>query len=608
MEIPKVPFLSHHVGKPQIMLPGAITSEDSKFDEAATEFKRNVNVLPGALGLEGAFDEHGDSGIILPGQQTDKEKRDAEKETGKKKKGSAGKTSVKTGAGKKKKKKRKVVKNKKIVPGAEKAADVSGASNADDTSTGSAHDESGEPEFKKVKRKMKRKIKVLKRMKRSEGSDATKDAVGTGNGKEDQAEGDGSVLYTGPHPMNRQMTELQVDAGTGKLDDDAVKGHYGKLVNAYLAPFKEGISRTTFFKIMRRKNYSLSPPGSNKGVQTMLFQLIDKSKFVFNKQFSGYASTNRDCDVELFLMDPYEIQKNSKPFYRTRVKELIWLLSDIAKSGRVSNTEFLLAVHDCVQTVHADHTYRGAVYKESTPTFTIVSCNFSDNIPFPMWEGDEVRGGLRSWDDKMSSYRKADTTPWNHKTGKAVFRGGYRPSMYYKEKAMADEHCEEAGRSRLSYLGEHHGELFDVSVSGKWCGKQHEMTALAELDHHKFKYIIYAEGNCFWADRLNKQVFGPSAVVKQETPCGQFWEPLLKPNTHYLPTDFFFTDTVERLKWAAEHDEAVQEIVKNANEFADNFLSQHGIKLYVEVLLNEYTKLLKDKEIKAEKGAQEVTV
>lgn len=307
-------------------------------------------------------------------------------------------------------------------------------------------------------------------------------------------------------------------------------------------------------------------------------------------------------------MDPYEVTKNSKPFYKTRIQELIWLLSDISKSGNVPDTEFLVAIHDCVQTVNAGHTYRGAVFQESNPTFTIVSCNFSDNIPFPMWEGDAVRGGLRSWDAKMRKYQKADKTPWKEKQSKAVFRGGNRPSMYYKTKENAFEHCNESGRSRLDFLSKENPELFDVGVSGRWDGKMHRMAVLSEEDHHQYKYILYAEGNCFWADRLNKQVFGPSAVVKQETPCGQFWEPLIKPYTHYIPTDFFFQDTAEKIKWAKEHEDEVQDIVKNANEFASNFLSQNGIKLYVEVLLSEYSKLLSEKTITQEQGSTDVTV
>jgi Glycosyl transferase family 90 len=308
------------------------------------------------------------------------------------------------------------------------------------------------------------------------------------------------------------------------------------------------------------------------------------------------------------MLDPYEVAKHSKAFYRSRIKEIIWLLGKVAKERDTPDTEFLVAIHDCVQTVSKPHIYRGAHYMESSPTFTIVACNFSDNVPFPMWEGDEQRGGgLRGWDAKMKAYRESDTSPWSEKKNMAVFRGGYRASMYFAEKKDAFTRCDDVGRSRLTYLAKGNPELYDVSIDGKCGAERHFMSRLSEKGHHSYKYILYAEGNCFWADRLNKQVFGPSVIVKQETPCGQFWEPLLRPMTHYIPTDFFFTDTTERIKWANEHSDESEMIVKNANEFASNFLSLDGIECYVEVLLQEYTKLLEVKSVQIEKGSIEVT-
>lgn len=85
----------------------------------------------------------------------------------------------------------------------------------------------------------------------------------------------------GEHPMSRTMSELQVEGDTGSLGPEPVKAAYTKLVEAYLAPFKAGIKRASFFNILRRKNYSLSPPESNKGIQTILFQIINQSKCLF---------------------------------------------------------------------------------------------------------------------------------------------------------------------------------------------------------------------------------------------------------------------------------------------------------------------------------------
>lgn len=386
--------------------------------------------------------------------------------------------------------------------------------------------------------------------------------------------------------MNRNIDDLFVPSGTGPLPVDTIKQYYRKLAKAYVAPFKNGIYRQLYFDILRRRTYALTPPGANKGVQSMLLQIIDK---------------------KVYLMDPYEVPRNSKPFYRTRINEVIWLLSKLAGEGRIKNTEFLISIHDCVQTVNKPHSYRGAHFQESNPTFTIVSCNFSDNIPFPMWEGSKHRdGGFNGWDAMMREYTR-DDTPWAQKTPRAVFRGGIRPSMFFKNKSRADQHCNDVGRTRLKYLAEKQPDLFDVSVGGS-CGGVH--TALSRMEpkeHHKFKYILYAEGNCMWADRIRQQLYGPSAILKQETPCGQFFEPLLKPFAHYIPTDFFFTDTIEQIQWARSHDEAALKIVQNANEFGKNFLSLQGIEAYVEVLLNEYTALLVEPDIKLENGALDVT-
>lgn len=398
----------------------------------------------------------------------------------------------------------------------------------------------------------------------------------------------GEVVPVVPHPMNRELEELQVPANTGILAADAVKGYYRKLAKAYLVPFVGGIKREKFFDILRRRTYGLTPPGGNKGAQSMLIQIVNE---------------------RVFLLDPYEVPKNSKPFYRSRINEIIWLLSRLAKAGRVPNTEFLMAIHDCVQTTAQPHTYRGATFTESNPVFTIVSCNFSDNVPFPMWEGGDAgdRGaGFAGWDEKMKEYA-TDTTPWEQKTPKAVFRGGNRPSMFYASKKDAEMGCDRTGRSRLKFLSEQTPELYDVSISGQCGGRAWELQRLGVMEHHRFKYIIYAEGNCFWADRLNKQVFGPSVVVKQETPCGQFWEPLLRPMVHYLPTDFFFGNTDEQLRWAIAHDDEARVLVKNANEFAANFLSLTGIEAYTEMLLAEYTALLEQKDVVKERGAVDVT-
>mmetsp|Transcript_7820 Transcript_7820/g.23627 ORF Transcript_7820/g.23627 Transcript_7820/m.23627 type:complete len:624 (+) Transcript_7820:112-1983(+) len=388
------------------------------------------------------------------------------------------------------------------------------------------------------------------------------------------------------NPFSRTDVGLWVPPDTGRLSLDAIKDYYTRLARKYLEPFRDGIPRDKFFEILRRRAYRLTPDGANKGTQSMLFQI--KSKRVY-------------------LLDPYEVPKNVKPFHRARVNELIYLLSNLATADRLPDTEFLVSIHDCVQTASKEHTYRAARFIESNPGFTIVGCNFSDNIPFPMWEGDESRGGgYMSWNQQMKEYAQ-DDTPWSQKMPKAVFRGGLRPSTAFSNRAEADKNCASAGRAALVTKAEQRPDILDVSVSGSCAGRKYVLNRLSPKDHHKYKYVLYAEGNCFWADRINRQLFGPSAVIKQETPCGQFFEPLLQPNVHYIPTDFSFTGLEDKIDSVKNDDARVQNVIKQANEFAWNFLTAEGIAAYAEVLLTEYTKLLVNKDIQIDEGAVDVT-
>lgn len=120
---------------------------------------------------------------------------------------------------------------------------------------------------------------------KSDTSIAESDAAGTEAGNEPKpppGEDMSSIsmppVDAGDHPMSRTFTELQVEGETGTMKDPAIKKAYKKLVKAYLKPFEKGIQRRAFFDILRRKNYSLAPPESNKGIQTILLQIINKSK------------------------------------------------------------------------------------------------------------------------------------------------------------------------------------------------------------------------------------------------------------------------------------------------------------------------------------------
>lgn len=311
---PKGFLLTQTSGVTVNTLPGAIKSDGKTFDpESGSSEKRSSNVLPGAIGLTGSFDSNGD-GSKPPAAEEEKKQgtHSIKKPSLSDKTGGKGRKSAKT-------------KSRKTKTATE-APSVGASSKPDSTplTSGSTRRKKkwtrGKKGLKKKgltkKRKRKKTISAPSRKKKeavskpsatgekpvkskssgkAEGSSsgskkAKSSAAGESSGKdspkdssasESKAPGSsGEPLYKGPHPMNRNMEELQVDGGIGTLDEPAIKKVYGKLVKAYLAPFSDGIKRRSFFEVLRRKTYSLTPPGANKGIQTILFQIIDSSTYL----------------------------------------------------------------------------------------------------------------------------------------------------------------------------------------------------------------------------------------------------------------------------------------------------------------------------------------
>lgn len=288
-------------------LPGAVNQDGKTFEiSKEVEVSRDANTLPGAIGHDGAFDEHNtDASIMFPSVTPSP--------NGKKKRGSAaGATggSAMKGSTKLKRKKRKkrrpvdasdVTKAETVVKPPPKA-DASRAekpAQMDGAGSQTSGDTSGESSAKKSAHKVAEKRDSSDTPKDDAGvkgpsssgtaksetassgpkEDSGKNKTGAANEMSSSTGGSsGENLYDGPHPMNRNIEELQVPADSGELNEQFVSSQYEKLVKAYLAPFTKGIRRNSFFEILRRRTYSLSPPGSSKGVQTLLFQLIKQSK------------------------------------------------------------------------------------------------------------------------------------------------------------------------------------------------------------------------------------------------------------------------------------------------------------------------------------------
>lgn len=390
---------------------------------------------------------------------------------------------------------------------------------------------------------------------------------------------------------------------------------YAKLAKLYLTPFRNGIRREDFMMPFMRQDICGG---------CFLVQVKNKT---------------------LFVHDPRGVRALMAEFRELRMREALYWIRNAVTRGIFDNAELVLSTTDGVVSTSKSHHYRMPPPEHPIPVFTVARCNVSDNIPFPMVLVDVLRRGLgkkywrskallKKWDQTAETMGQVDgrDVPWGEKMSKAVFRGSLRVPAILKDAKDLDRVCERVGRSGLWHMAKYHEKLLqeydyaqgrrrrlwplpsswfttktealmDVKVSGVCGEKIYVSDRLPMKEQNFYKYVVHAEGNSFWADRLLLQLFGSSVVMKQMTPCGMFFEPLLEPYTHFVPIDFQFEQLALQTLWAKRNDAKVRGIVRKAREFAGEYLSVAGVQTFVDELLTQYADLLQERDIQIETGA-----
>lgn len=107
-----------------------------------------------------------------------------------------------------------------------------------------------------------------------------------------------------------------------------------------------------------------------------------------------------------------------------------------------------------------------------------------------------------------------------------------------------------------------------------------------------FKYLIYSEGVCGWADRLKMLLLSNATIFLQQTPCSEYYRDFLEPWVHYVPLHPNFDDLVERVEWARGHPVAAAAIAQNAYDLHTQYLSEESIRCYMYQLFDRYQRLV----------------
>jgi hypothetical protein len=374
------------------------------------------------------------------------------------------------------------------------------------------------------------------------------------------------------------------------LTEEEVSRRLKDLVSKSLKPVRNATAeniRQRLEGFFKRETYAAAPAGARK---------VDGCiKWVIRNQTVS-VSLPRSTETALHT---------TKPFWNSR---LLWT-RELFRSVDLPNRSFEIAqcLHDCVQTVRSDSQLsKMPRYREPAPVpvFSVIQCqDFSDDIACPVFEAGRpdsrtlFASGLDDWDVACALHASL-ALPWSRRKSKAVFRGSARESL---ESTRYSDSCEPNkrksdgqpclyGRSALAYQASRHPSILDVVVTESRLRRSSE-SFMSVRKLSDYKYAIYAEGNCGWADRLWWQMHTPQVVIKQQSPCGLFFEELMQPSVDHVLCASDFRDLARQVKWLIRRDREARFIATNAMRFAEAFLVRRSLLEYFEALMKHYSEV-----------------
>eukprot|EP00271_Cylindrocystis_brebissonii_P014606 TRINITY_DN3600_c0_g1_i1.p1 TRINITY_DN3600_c0_g1~~TRINITY_DN3600_c0_g1_i1.p1 ORF type:complete len:524 (-),score=75.32 TRINITY_DN3600_c0_g1_i1:624-2195(-) len=195
--------------------------------------------------------------------------------------------------------------------------------------------------------------------------------------------------------------------------------------------------------------------------------------------------------------------------------------------------------------------------------------------------------------------------PWAKKKSKAFFRGA---STNYE---LQEYSWRASPRFRLHRMSDLVPDLIDAKVM-RWSHSTDTAIHLMEDDgitlgkriggsmKSAFKYEIGVDGGVGTC-RTCGLLLSNQAMIRQASGFEQFFEPMLKPMVHYIPTEHHFQDLAGRVRWARSHDKEVKQMVRNANEVAQWACTWEGRTLYWAIALAKYATNVQSRTLKVKK-------
>lgn len=383
------------------------------------------------------------------------------------------------------------------------------------------------------------------------------------------------------------------------LFEDMFMGIYVRIIDNKLemfVPFYNIDYKNTWGDKLEFKNYQ----GSTKNYKDFL-----RMK---KKDIKNY----RDESV---LYDPTKwnsnncLVGNAYPIYisETRLGEFKFLIEQVCKNRKIKDVEFFINKRDFpILRKDLEYPYPN-VSKDKLPKFTyeymlpILSVctnpNFAD-ILIPT--EDDINLLFQKFIPNRcenSYFEIKDKTKWEDKIPKAVFRGkltgcgittetNQRLKLSQEDYRLEDKDIIDAGFISWNLRDKINAGVVEYINPNDFNFRKKNF--MEREEQYKYKYLINVDGHVA-AFRLLSELMTNSLVLKVDSM--EDWEiwysRLLKPYEHYVPIKKDLSDLEKQINWCRDNDGKCKEIIKNAHELVNKYITKDGLLDYMESLLNK---------------------
>ena len=368
---------------------------------------------------------------------------------------------------------------------------------------------------------------------------------------------------------------------------------------------------TAELKIITPESFLLENPSSER------VKIVDE----ITHQFNGKSVTKKELDFlwnnietrEIYHLSRFQIIDQKLYAATYNITNLYFLkmldyLNNLFKNYKIQNIDFILHTMDEVN-----------IYSEiDKKNLSIPIFMMSKDLNSPYEKNKLLLPDAHilknNWAQLLDTINKANLeNPWDKKLNKIFWRGQSTGSTFIFPYNITN--IDKLARLKLVMLSKLYPDLIDAKItkyaefSDDEDGKNLQIildilfgennSPVKEKDHLIYKYLIAIDGTtCPWV-RVPWIMASNSVLLKQETDKVQWFYSALQPYLNYVPINEDLTDIFEKVDWIKNNDKEVKQISLNAQHFIKNELMPEHVDKHMVIILNEYHKIQKDKNIVA---------